>query len=565
MGADADLVGRLGPELDVLLPMLDERSRRLVLGAVARAAGEGGTTAVARVTGASWQTVADGAAELASGVSAPPGRVRRPGGGRKRAEDTDPGLAAALRELLEASTRGDPCSPLLYTTLSLRDLAGELAARGHRCGKNGVRRILLAEGFSLQANAKTMEGRRHPDRDGQFRYISARATEFLAAGDPVISVDTKKKEPVGQFANGGRSWRPAGDPVRVRDHDFPGDGGIAVPYGIYDLGANSGFVNVGADHDTPAFAVASIRRWWQDIGSHRYPGARRLLVTADAGGSNSYRVWAWKAGLAALAAETGLQITVCHFPPGTSKWNKIEHRLFCHISRTWRARPLASYQIILDTIAATTSGSGLTVTARLDLGCYPAGTGISGEQIRELTQTILDRHDYHGDWNYTLLHQPRRAPGPAAARQPAAPPGPPLEILASPALTGMSRHDLAALAADLNVPFAAAREQRLHLERRGPRRRRTGPKGPVKLTLTSCLLAAIYRYQLGMPCQLIAGLLDVDHSVISKYTRTIADLLTARGTPLTPGPHRLRTLADLQRHAAAAGITIPDPGTPPPG
>src|SRR6266699_3518804 len=325
MAADAEFVGRMGPELELLLPLLDERARRLVLGAVARAAGEGGAGAVARVTGASWQTVADGAAELASGDAAPPGRVRRPGGGRKKLADQDPGLIPALRALAEESTRGDPQSLLLWTTLSVRDIARELARQGHRCGKNLVARLLAAEGVSLQGNAKTMEGRQHPDRDAQFRYIAARAKEHLAAGDPVISVDTKKKEPVGQFGNRGRHWRRKGDPVAVRDHDFPdGEQGKAIPYGVYDVAANAGFVNVGTDHDTAAFAVESIRRWQDMIGKDRYPGARRLLITADAGGSNDHRTRAWKAGLAQLAAETGLEITVCHFPPGTSKWNQIE-------------------------------------------------------------------------------------------------------------------------------------------------------------------------------------------------------------------------------------------------
>ena len=419
--ADAELAGRMGPELELLLPMLDERARRLVLGAVARAAGEGGIATVAGVTGASWQTVADGAAELASGDSAAPGRVRRPGAGRKKLADTDPGLAAALRALLQESTRGDPCSPLLWTTLSLRDIAAGLTARGHPCGKNAVRGVLLAEGFSLQGNSRTIEGKRHPDRDGQFRYINERAKEFLAAGDPVISVDTKKKEPVGQYGNRGRSWRPGGEPVRVRDHDFPDpEQGVAIPYGIYDVSANAGFVNVGTDHDTPAFAVESIRRWWQDIGAGRYPGTRRLLITCDAGGSNDHRKRAWKAELARLAAQAGLEITVCHFPPGTSKWNKIEHRLFCHITRTWRARPLASHQVIIDTIAATTTAAGLTVTAALDIARYPLGAEVSDEQMKDLEDRVITRHAFHGGWNYTLLPAPRpAAPAPPPRPRPA--------------------------------------------------------------------------------------------------------------------------------------------------
>ena len=559
MGTDADLAGRVGPELELLLPLLDERSRRLVLGAMARAAGDGGVTAVARVAGASWQTVADGAAELGSGQVAGAGRVRRPGGGRKKLAERDPGLVPALLELVDDSTRGDPQSPLSWTTKSLQNLAGELGAQGHRCSVQTVARLLHQQGFSLQANAKTIEGRRHPDRDAQFRYIAAQATEFMAASQPVISVDAKKKEQVGEYGNAGREWRPAGDPVRVRDHDFPDEElGKVTPYGVYDVAANAGFVNVGTDHDTAAFAVESIRCWWDTLGKDAYPAARRLLITADAGGSNGYRTRAWKTGLAVLARETGLEITCCHFPPGTSKWNKIEHRLFSQISRNWRARPLTSHEVIIKTIAATTTKAGLTVTAVLDEHAYPAGVKITGAQITELEDTgALTRHGFHGDWNYTL----RPAAAPAAPPAPAgpAPAGPGLDILADPALTGMSRPDFDALAAALDLPFAAAREQRLHLARGGPRRNSTGQGAPVKLSLAACLLGALYRYRLGMTCQLIADLLSVDHSTVSVATRHIADLLSRNGTAITPGPHRLRTLDDLRRHAAAAGITIPGP------
>ena len=290
----------------MLLPVLDEKSRRLMLGAVARAAGDGGITAVAAVTGASWQTVADGAAELESGQVAPEGRVRRPGAGRKKLAETDPGLLPALLALVEDSTRGDPESPLAWTTKSVRHLAGELTAAGHRCSPQTVWRLLHEQGFSTQANAKVTEGRRHPDRDAQFRYIAGQAHEHLAAGQPVISVDAKKKEQVGEYAQAGREWRPEGDPVKVRSHSFEDDqGGHAIPYGIYDVGANTGFVNVGTDHNTAAFAVESIRRWWDLIGSHAYPHAARLLVTCDAGGSNGWRNRAWKAGLARVRAADG--------------------------------------------------------------------------------------------------------------------------------------------------------------------------------------------------------------------------------------------------------------------
>ena len=550
----------MSPELELLPPLLDERARRLVLGAVARAAGDGGTAAVAAATGASWQTVANGAAELASGDSAPPGRVRRPGAGWRKLADTDPGLVPALRALLEESVRGDPCSPLLWTTLSVRDIAAGLTARGHPCSKNTVRGVLLAEGFSLQGNSRTIEGKRHPDRDGQFRYISERAKEFLAAADPVISVDTKKKELVGQYGNHGRSWRPKGEPVRVRDHDFPDpEQGVAIPYGVYDVSANAGFVNVGTDHDTCAFAVESIRRWWDMIGRDRYPGTRRLLITCDAGGSNDHRKRAWKAELAKLAAQAGLEITVCHFPPGTSKWNKIEHRLFCHITRTWRARPLASHQVIIDTIAATTTAAGLTVTAALDIGSYPLGGTVSDEQMKDLEDRVLTRHDFHGGWDYTLLPVPRpAAPAPAPA-PPAAAPW--LETLADPALTGMTRGDLGALAAALELPSAAAREQRLHLARGKPRTRNSGPAAGA-LTLTAALTAAIARQRHGMPCRLLGQLLGVDESTISLATCRVAPLLKQQGITITPAGTRVSTLSALREYAAAAGITLPGPPQP---
>ena len=331
-----------------------------------------------------------------------------------------------------------------------------------------------------------------------------------------------------------------------------------TPYGIYDVAANAGFVNVGTDHDTAAFAVGSVRCWWDTLGRDRYPGARRLLVTADAGGSNGYRTGAWKTGLADLARATGLEITVCHFPPGTSKWNKIEHRLFSQISRNWRARPLTSHEVIIKTIAATTTTTGLTVTAALDERAYPTGIRVPAAQVSALQDAgALTPHRFHGHWNYTI--------SPAAPVPPPAPPAPApasllTQTLCHPALTGMSRQDFAALAAALEIPFAAAREQRLHLDRGGARRGwRKGPAAPLKLSLPAYLLAAILRYRLGMTCQHIAAVFGVDHSTISVVTRHIADLLRRDGTVITPGPDRLRTAADLRRHAAAAGITIPWP------
>jgi hypothetical protein len=308
----------LAARYELVFPHLDERQRRLVAGADALVAGHGGIRLVASAAGMAEATVSRGVAELDAGEG-PLGRARRPGGGRKRAEDVDPGLVPTLLALVEDSMRGDPCSPLAWTTRSLRKLAGELTAAGHPCSAHTAGRLLRGQGFSLQANAKTMEGRQHPDRDAQFRYIAGQAREHLAAGQPVISVDAKKKEQVGNYARAGREWRPHGDPVEVRDHSFPeaGGEGEVIPYGVYDLAANTGFVNVGTDHNTAAFAVESVRRWWQQAGQDAYPGASRLLITADAGGANGYRTRAWKTGLAGLAAQTGLEITCCHFPPGT--------------------------------------------------------------------------------------------------------------------------------------------------------------------------------------------------------------------------------------------------------
>jgi len=398
----------LAAKFEAIFPHLDERQRRLLMGAEARALGHGGIRLAARAAGVREATVSLGADELDSGAG-PLGRARRPGGGRKRAADVDPGLRPALLALVEPEERGDPMSPLRWTTKSTRTLAGELTRQGHRVGPDTVSDLLREEGFSLQGNAKTIEGQRHPDRDAQFRYINEQVKAHQDSADPVISVDTKKKENVGEFKNGGREWRPKGQPAAARTHDFPDEQlGKAIPYGVYDLAANAGWVNVGTDHDTAAFAVESIRRWWHAAGRAAYPGARRLLITADAGGSNGYRTRAWKAELAAFALQAGLAVTVCHFPPGTSKWNRIEHRLFSHITMNWRGRPLTSHEVIVNTIAATTTRTGLRVRAELDPGTYDTGVKVSDEQMADLP---LDRHDWHGDWNYTLRPEPPRPPG----------------------------------------------------------------------------------------------------------------------------------------------------------
>jgi len=380
-----------------------------VLGAEAAELGFVGIETVARGTGVHPDTVAKGVAELDGGVE-PSSPLRAPGGGRKPATVTDPGLEPALLGLVDPATRGDPCSPLVWTTKSTKNLADTLAADGHPVSDRTVARMLRGQGFSLQATVKVTEGHQHIDRDAQFSYLNAQVIDHLAAGAPVISVDTKKKELVGEFHNGGREYQPTGSPVRVNVHDFPDpELGKAIPYGIYDIAANTGWVSVGADHDTSAFAVQTVRRWWNTVGYHRYPHAGRLLICADGGGSNGYRVRAWKIELARFAAETGLGITVCHLPPGTSKWNKIEHRLFSQITMNWRGRPLTSHQIIVELIGATSTATGLTVRAELDTETYPIGIRYTKKQVDALPIT---RHEFHGEWNYTLRCSPGDTPPP---------------------------------------------------------------------------------------------------------------------------------------------------------
>ena len=420
MAVSGDGVAVLAAKFAVVRKVADERTWRVYLGSEALALGRGGVSAVALAAGVSQTTVAAGVSEIGSGEldGLPPGRSRRPGAGRKKAEDTQPGLRQALRGRLEEATRGDPVSEITWCSLSLRDLERQLAALGFRCGKDAIARMLCEDGYSLQGMARVLEGRQHPDRDAQFRHINAVIAEFTAAGDPAVSVDTKKKEQLGPYHRDGRSWRPKGSPVRVRDHDFPDEElGKITPYGIYDIAANTGFVSVGTSHDTAAFAVSALRLWWRQEGSLRYPGAGRLLVICDAGGSNGHRCRLWKDQLAVLAEETGLKITVCHFPPGTSKWNKIEHRLFCHITRTWRARPLMTKEDAVAGIAATTTYQGLKCAAVLDPGEYPTGREISGERMKHLEDRVLDRQDMRGEWNYAVLPAP--APGRTRNRPPA--------------------------------------------------------------------------------------------------------------------------------------------------
>jgi len=501
-----------------IFPHLDERQRRLLMGAEARALGHGGIRLVARAAGVREATVSLGVSEPDSGAE-PLGRVRRPGGGRRRAADTDPGLGPALLALVEPDERGDPMSPLRWTTKSTRNLAAELTRQGHRIGADTVGDLLRAEGFSLQGNAKTIEGQRHPDRDAQFRYINEQVKAHQGAGDPVVSVDTKKKELVGEFKNAGREWRPKGQPVAVRTHDFPGDSaGKAIPYGVYDVTANAGWVSVGTDHDTAAFAVESVRRWWKAAGSIEYSAARRLLITADAGGSNGYRTRAWKAELAALAAETGLEITVCHFPPGTSKWNKVEHRLFSHITMNWHGRPLTSHDVIINSIAATTTRTGLTVQARLDDNSYPTGVKVSNAQMAALP---VSRHPFHGDWNYTLHPALRHAAGALtpAGEQPGH------REPALPELTGLATAEMDELIAQLATLRQAQREEKVRNHPASDTRHKPRSGRPPLFPFPDRVVATVLHLRLSLPDDTLAHLLGTSRSTIRRALTEIRDLL----------------------------------------
>jgi Rhodopirellula transposase DDE domain len=528
MGEMAVTEGMLAAKFGVILPHLDERQRRLALAAGARMLGHGGIRLVARAAGVSEVTVSQGVAELEAGAE-PLGRARRPGGGRKRSAGRDPGLVLALLALVEPEERGNPMSPLRWTTKSARTLAGELARQGHEVSADTVGDLLRAEGFSLQGNAKTIGGRRHPDRDAQFRCINGQVADWRDAGDPVISVDAREKELVGEFGNAGRQWRPEGGPVRVRGHDFASEaGGKAIPYGIYDLAVNAGWVSVGTDHDTAAFAVETIRRWWNARGRADYPAAGRLLVTAGAGGSNGYRTRAWKAGLAALALESGLQITVCRFPPGTSKWNKIEHRLFSRITMNWRGRPLTSHQVVVNSIAATTTRTGLSVHAELDPGSYPAGQEISSTQMKALP---LTRHDWHGEWNYTLRPEPPAPPPPAP------PPGPGHAAWAHPALTGLTPAQwdqlITAVHDRLGDPPASRRPA---------------------LNLAEQTLITVLSLRFRPHAAALAQLFAVPAGTISAAQRRTWPLLLQAGYPTELAGPQLKTLTGLTAYARAHSL-----------
>jgi hypothetical protein len=400
----AEVVKWISKKFVQLVPTLDERSRRRWAAVEASSLGHGGVTAVSAATGISRSTIHLALRELHGGRPTETSRIRGPGGGRKRLGTRDPDLLPALKALVEDTTRGDPQSPLLWTCKSVRMLAVELGKQDRCVSHRTVATLLREAGFTLQGNRKTREGASHRDRDAQFRHISRQVRAFQGRGNPVISVDTKKKELVGEFKNGGREWRPKGQPEKVKVHDFRDDdvsplGGKAIPYGVYDLAANAGWVNVGIDHDTPDFAVQSIRTWWRQMGSRSYPKAGELLITADCGGSNGYRPRAWKVALQKLANETRLRICVCHFPPGTSKWNKIEHRMFCHITQNWRGRPLVSHEVIVNLIGSTTTKTGLKVRAKLDKGSYPLGVKVDDADMARLR---IEPASFHGEWNYAI-------------------------------------------------------------------------------------------------------------------------------------------------------------------
>ncbi|MEV4251368.1 ISAzo13 family transposase [Streptosporangium canum] len=462
----------LDVKFSALLPHLDERQRRLYLASEADSLGHGGIAVVARLAEVSQSTIARGRVELAGGAAVL-GRVRRPGGGRRPATEHDPGLVPALEALIEPREVGDPVSPLRWTTASLRDLSRELTAAGHPISASAVGTLLRSMGFSLQGMAKRRAGSQVPDRDAQFRHIHATVERFLAEGSPVVSVDAKKKKPIGDFARSGRSYRPKGMPITAPDHDFTDpDTPIAIPYGVYDLGQDIGWVNVGTDRNTAAFAVESIRRWWNQQGRGDYPQTTRLLITADSGGANSADSHLFKNDLAAFADECGLTITVMHFPPGTSKWNKVEHRLFSRITHSLRGRPLTSYEVLLQSISATRTSTGLTVSAVLDDNDYPTGRMLTKDERKALVRRV-QRDDFHGEWNYTIApYDPQQAP-PAEPEQAKAPPIPAeaTHLLTHPALTGMSREQFDRLVTELEpyrrVLAEAEREKKKGVNRRG--------------------------------------------------------------------------------------------------
>jgi hypothetical protein len=531
-----------------VMPHLDERQRRLVLGAEALMLGYGGIRGAARAAGVDEDTVSRGAREVEDGAQASE-RVRAVGGGRKSIAKKDPGIVAALLALVEPDERGDPESPLRWTTKSLRKLAAELAACSHGVGPDTVAALLREQGFTLQGVSRVLEGVRHPDRDAQFRYINTLAGERIAAGEPVVSVDAKKKEALGEYAVIGREWHPKGRAVPVRSHDFPEKNAAkAVPYGIYDLAANTGWVSVGCDGDTAEFAVAVLRRWWRAEGEARYPGATRLLVTADAGGANGYRVRAWKKHLAAFAAEQGLTVTVCHFPPGTSKWNKIEHRLFSYVSINLRGRPVTSYEVLISVIGATTTATGLRVHAELDAGAYPTGEQVHDKVMKQLP---VDRHEWHGEWNYDI--------------RPAAPPVEPAPLdpvfgrfergdkhpgwLTHPSVTGIEAPAFAGLLERYTAHLTAHPASAMPDSGKP-----TVWTGTRKLSPTDRLLATVITLRWRVPRPVLARLFGVVVMTVSSAIRQTTADLTELGITIPKGAMAVKTadqLASIAGHKPA--------------
>jgi hypothetical protein len=559
----------LAVKFAVMRPFLDERGWRIYLGTEANELGYGGIAAVARASGAASATVTAGAEqardpEYLAGLE--PGRSRRDGAGRPRAEDAQPGLSEALDEVLEDGKRGDPMSDITWSTRSLRDIARLMTGKGFRVKKGAVARMMRARGWSLRGMSRVLEGKRYPGRDYQFRHISAMIAWFRRQGLPVISIDTKKKEKLGEYGRDGKSWRPPGDPVKVRDHDFPEKDTVRIaPYGIYDITANRGFVSVGTSHDTAAFAVNAIRLWWRAEGAFRYPGATRILVTCDAGGSNDHRCRLWKDELARLAQEAGLRISVCHFPPGTSKWNKIEHQLFSHITRTWSARPLRSIDDAVAGIAATVTVKGLKCTAVADDRDYPDGIKVSDERMRWLEDRVLARHRPRPCLNYTVLPVPR--PAAPAPPEPERPGRVPAAVLA--ALAGIPPQDFGAITAAADVHLRARLEMKYQIARKGDRKIRKRAARNRVLGTGDYLAAVLLRQCLELPDDVTGCLLGVSPATV-KTARSHAGqaLASARITlPAALPPENIpSTPGSLLALAAAAGIplTIPDNGHPMP-
>ena len=566
MKPDADARDHVaGSFFAAMSPYLDEKLVRLCAGALASALGDGSVASVAAAAGVSATTVRVGMREVAEG-SAPVARVRRPGAGRPGIEQAQPELWPALDALIEPEERGDPQNPLRWTVKSTRVLADELARQGFVIHHTTVAALLREHGYSLRANVKVAEGAaaHGPDRDRQFRNINDSTRAFLAAGQPVISVDTKKKEPIGNFEQNGRTWRPYNDPVKVEDHTFAGDiDMIAVPYGIYDVGADKGFVNLGTSHDTPTFAVASIRRWWAEHGQARYGHASKLLVVADAGGSNAARSLVFKALLHRFALETGLEITVMHLPPGTSKWNKVEHRLFAQISSTWRGRPLTSLETVIASISATTTRTGLSVSCTLDEADYPTGVTSSWDELDRLPITF---HEFRGTWNYTIAPTvpapigTRRA-APRRPGQPGRPERTPIVLTgdqderaawttrwSKPDVTGIKARAWNALAAELDAAYRDLRKQQADAARGRPSALPHRDDGRLRIPIRPLMLAAVLHQRHALPVAQIARLIDLHPVGLGKHINQLTPLFSQLGHPIAPAEHKIKTLQQLQEN-----------------